>query len=68
MFPVHTENQDDQKRAELDQADAQSTELALYEILPPVWIRLFNNLKVEGFTELQAMKILQTYILATNSK
>jgi len=50
---------DDKTRAEIDQATA-----ALVEMLPPAcWGLYCGNVK-EGFTEAQAMRLVETYIAA----
>jgi len=50
---------DDKTRAEIDQATA-----ALVEMLPPVcWGLYCGNVK-EGFTEAQAMRLVEVYIAA----
>ena len=38
----------------------------LADTLPPFWWQLFRNLMKEGFTEMQAMRLLITYIKASN--
>lgn len=34
----------------------------LGESLPPLWRKLYENCIAEGFTELQAMQLVRTYI------
>ena len=34
------------------------------DLMPPVWKRLYDNLEAMGFTEEEAMKLLQTFILS----
>lgn len=52
---------DDKKRAELDQAIQ-----AVSEFLPPMWRRLYVELVAAKFTELQALELVKTYIMATS--
>ena len=47
------------EKAELDQGVA-----LIAETMPPMWNRMYENLKGEGFNGVEAMKLLQTYILA----
>ena len=37
----------------------------LADTFPRHWMRMFNNLKEEGFNEAQAMDLLRTYIAAS---
>lgn len=39
----------------------------LADNFPPMWRRIYDNLKLVGFNELQAMELLKTYILASCS-
>ncbi len=50
------------KQGELDQALAM-----VADNWPPVWFRIFTNLKERGFTEDQSMDLLKTYIIATQA-
>jgi hypothetical protein len=54
---------DAKQRAEFDQSVAQFAEL-----FPAVCWQAFERLKVEGFSEVQAMEIVKTYVLATFGK
>lgn len=54
---------DHKKKAELDQEVA-----AFNEIMPGMWMGLFRSLKGEGFTEIQALELLKTYITSTFGK
>lgn len=51
---------DDKLRAELEQSQA-----ALTEMLPPLWHGLYQGCVKEGFTPQEALRIVETYILAT---
>ena len=50
---------DEKQRAELDQAQA-----FLAEYLPPTWRNLYEGCKREGFSELESLGLLKTYILS----
>lgn len=60
--PEKRDDRTEQLRA-FDQAAAFVT-----ESLPPMWRRLYLNSIAEGFSQDQAMKILQTYISASIGK
>lgn len=47
-----------------EQAKFDQASMTLAELLPPLWYHLFNNLKLQGFSEGQAFKLLQTYIVS----
>ena len=51
----------DEARAAIDQAAA-----LLSDNFPPMWRRLYEALLDQGFTEVESMKLLQTYILSNS--
>jgi hypothetical protein len=50
------------QRAELEQAQAM-----LVETLPPLWRGLYLNSVKEGFTKVQALELVKTFILSSAS-
>lgn len=48
------------KQQELDQSMA-----LMAELMPPLYARMWRNLKAEGFSEEQAFKLLLVYVNAT---
>lgn len=50
---------DAKQRAEIDQAMA-----AMVEMFPPLWRRLYEGCKAEGFSEVDSLSLLKTYILS----
>lgn len=50
---------DDKVRAELDQSRA-----AIIEVFPSIWRGLYLACVKEGFSELEAMELVKTYILS----
>lgn len=53
---------DDKKRAEFEQSNA-----AMAEIFPSLWKSLFDGCVKQGFTEVEAMQLVKTYILGQSS-
>lgn len=53
---------DDEMRSELEQAQA-----VLTETLPPLLWGMYEALKKQGFTESQAMDLVNTYLHGMNS-
>jgi hypothetical protein len=54
---------DDKQRAEVDQAIA-----AFAEMYPRMWYSLYVELKVVGFTEEQAFRLVIAHVLSQNIK
>lgn len=54
---------DHKKKAQYDQEIA-----AFNEMIPSMWWSLFRSLKKEGFTEIQALELLKTYITSMYAK
>lgn len=48
----------DNNRHDLDQKSA-----LMGDLFPGLWKRIYDNLLVEGFTELQAMELLKAFIV-----
>lgn len=49
------------QRAEMDQATA-----FLGDILPCLWRRLYRNCVTEGFSDVQALELVKTFIMSQN--
>lgn len=51
------------EKAEMDQSMA-----LVADMLPLIWHNLFVNLCKQGFSELQALDLIKTYIMSQGSK
>lgn len=51
------------EKAEMDQSM-----VLVVDMLPLIWYNLFVNLCKQGFSELQALDLIKTYIMSQGSK
>jgi len=48
-----------------DEHNLEQTLASIAETFPPMWKRMYDNLLKEGFTELDALKLVATHVNAS---